>query len=59
MKDIGTWRRATREFWSVRAPVIAASALVGVAAQALNFSLPICIVSAAVTQIVLLTLQHV
>lgn len=58
-KDTKTWRQTTRQFLSVRAPVIAASALVGVTAQALNFSLPICIISAAVTQIVFFTLQHV
>lgn len=59
VKDMQTLHHATRQFLSVRAPVIAASALVGVTAQALHFSLPICIISAAVTQIVFFTLQHV
>jgi len=57
--DMKTWRAVARKFLSVRAPVIAASALVGLTAQALNLSLPICIISAAVTQIVFFTLQRV
>ena len=47
---------SAREFFAARAPVILASALVWVIAQKLGCGLPACILSAAITQLVLFTL---
>jgi fatty acid desaturase len=51
-------RQSAQEFVTVRAPVIAVSALVALIAQMLNVSLPGCILLAALTQVGFFTLQH-
>jgi hypothetical protein len=51
-------RQSAHEFITVRAPIIAASALVGLIAQMLNLGMPACLLAMVITQVVLFTLQR-